>query len=60
MAAHSYKHSRMRTGKRRSHHALQAPGFTVCPRCTQPTIPHRVCGNCGFYKGERVVDLRKA
>jgi large subunit ribosomal protein L32 len=59
MAAHSYKLSKSRKGSRRAHHALRAPGFSLCPRCTQPKLPHRICSNCGFYKGERVVDMRK-
>jgi large subunit ribosomal protein L32 len=25
------------------------PGFSVCPRCGQPKLPHRVCHNCGYY-----------
>lgn len=59
MAAHSYKLSHSRRGKRRSHHALKAPSFATCPRCTQPMMPHRICSNCGYYRRERVVDMRK-
>ena len=22
-----------------------------CPQCKQAKLPHRVCGNCGYYKG---------
>lgn len=60
MVAHSYRHSNARTGSRRAHDALKVPIFGQCPRCTQPMLPHRICPNCGFYKGNRIIDLRKA
>lgn len=25
------------------------PGFSMCPRCGQPKLPHRICHNCGYY-----------
>jgi large subunit ribosomal protein L32 len=46
-------------GHRRSHDRLRAPGVSTCPRCNQPKLPHRVCGTCGYYKGEMVVDMKK-
>ncbi|MHC4605794.1 MAG: 50S ribosomal protein L32 [Planctomycetota bacterium] len=46
-------------GHRRAHHRLPTPNLSVCPRCNQPKLPHRVCGNCGFYKGEMVVNMKK-
>ena len=24
----------------------------ACPRCGSPKLPHRVCGECGFYRGQ--------
>lgn len=29
--------------------SVTLPGFARCPRCNQPKLPHRVCGNCGHY-----------
>ena len=46
-------------GNRRAHDRLRMPNLSSCPRCNQPKFAHRVCGNCGFYKGEMVVDMRK-
>jgi len=40
---------------RRSHHALQLPTLTPCPQCKQPRPPHRVCPNCGHYRGREVI-----
>jgi large subunit ribosomal protein L32 len=39
---------------RRSHHHIDPKQIRYCPRCEQPVLPHRVCGNCGHYKGHEV------
>ena len=28
-----------------------------CPNCGALTVPHRVCKNCGFYKGREVIKM---
>jgi large subunit ribosomal protein L32 len=48
--------SRTRKNKRRSHHALARPATAVCPSCSEPKAPHRVCGNCGFYRDRTVIE----
>ncbi|MFZ0128048.1 MAG: 50S ribosomal protein L32 [Candidatus Dormiibacterota bacterium] len=48
------KISKRRRDFRRSHHALEMPTLSPCPRCRQPRIPHRVCPNCGYYHGREV------
>ena len=45
-----------RSGKRRSHLALEVQSLSLCPKCKSKKLPHRICPNCGFYKG---VDLLK-
>lgn len=47
--------SKSRRDKRRSHHALSAPAQALCPTCGEPKQPHRVCGNCGSYRGRTVI-----
>ncbi len=47
--------SKARKNKRRSHHALSQPKLTVCTQCNHATVPHRICANCGWYAGRRVV-----
>ena len=47
--------SKSRKNKRRSHHALSKPALTLCTHCNHATLPHRICGNCGWYAGRRVV-----
>lgn len=57
MALPKRRHSYSRTHKRRSHDALKAPGFSACPECGEPKEPHRLCGNCGTYKGRAVFQV---
>jgi large subunit ribosomal protein L32 len=40
---------------RRSHDALRPPAQAPCPQCGEPRAPHRVCGNCGTYRGRTVI-----
>ncbi|HEY4497853.1 MAG TPA: 50S ribosomal protein L32 [Candidatus Paceibacterota bacterium] len=54
------RHTPSHTKNRRSHHALQSAATLSCAQCNAPTLPHRVCAHCGFYRGRKVVDvLRK-
>lgn len=50
--------SHARKGKRRSHQALRAPSLSVCPKCKAYKLPHRVCPNCGTYKGVQYFPVR--
>jgi large subunit ribosomal protein L32 len=50
------RHSKSRTRKRRSSHArMDAPTVNLCPKCSEPKLPHHICPNCGTYKGREVV-----
>ena len=31
-----------------------------CPNCHEAKMPHRVCPQCGYYKGREVVEVEKA
>ncbi len=33
------------------------PGMSRCPQCNHVRKPHRICGNCGHYDGEEVVEV---
>jgi large subunit ribosomal protein L32 len=56
MANPKRKSSHSRTAKRRANWKLRQPTFNECPNCGQQKVPHRVCGNCGYYNGREVVE----
>lgn len=43
--------SSQRQGKRRKHITLPNLALAKCDNCKNLKIPHRVCSNCGTYKG---------
>jgi len=47
--------SHSRQGHRRSHDALVPTVLGRCSRCQQAAMPHRICPNCGWYRGRREV-----
>jgi large subunit ribosomal protein L32 len=50
------RQSHARKNKRRAHDALALPARAACPQCGEPRQPHRVCGNCGTYRGRAVLE----
>ena len=59
MALPKRKHSKSRRDKRRSMNSkLFAVNLSVCSQCKKPTLPHRVCPHCGYYKGKPVVIIK--
>jgi large subunit ribosomal protein L32 len=55
MAVPKKKTSKSKKNMRRAHDAITAPGISICPQCQEPKLPHRVCQNCGTYKGKEVI-----
>lgn len=61
MAVPKKKVSRSRRNMRRfaSGNKLGKPTVIVCPSCSEPTRPHRICA-CGSYNGKSVLPSVKA
>jgi len=57
MAVPKKKQSKARSAKREANWKSAAPTYAECPQCHQPTLPHRVCGNCGYYAGRQAVEV---
>lgn len=49
--------TRSHTGNRRSHHALKEPRLSTCAKCSAKHLRHRMCPECGDYRGRQVVDV---
>ncbi|MDA3131017.1 50S ribosomal protein L32 [Aliibacillus thermotolerans] len=56
MAVPKRRTSKARRDQRRAHDKLVIKGLTRCPDCGEMKRSHRVCKNCGSYKGETVVE----
>ena len=41
--------------RRAANSKMTATGFVECPQCHEPKLPHRVCPDCGHYKGKEIV-----
>ncbi|MDQ3913076.1 MAG: 50S ribosomal protein L32 [Actinomycetota bacterium] len=57
MAVPKKKTSHARRNQRRAHHAIKVPKLVACPNCGEFHVPHRVCPECGSYKGRTVITL---
>lgn len=55
MAVPKQRTSKRKRNQRRSHDAIGVPARSNCPQCSEPKLPHRVCPNCGTYRGREVV-----
>lgn len=56
MAVPFRRTSKTKKRKRRTHYKLNLPGMAVCPNCGEMKLAHRVCKECGYYKGEPVLE----
>lgn len=35
---------------------VEEPTASRCDNCNAPLAPHRVCAECGYYRGEKVLN----
>lgn len=58
MAVPKYKVSKAKAASRRSANMkLTPPTLTLCSKCGNLILPHRVCPKCGYYKGEQIIKV---
>jgi len=52
------RHTRAHTRNRRAHHAIKGPQLSKCKECGSLHVMHRMCENCGKYKGRIIIDVQ--
>jgi large subunit ribosomal protein L32 len=57
MAVPKRRQSKSRSAIRRAQVMKRtAPQGIPCPRCSEPKLPHRICGSCGYYRDRLVIE----
>lgn len=58
MAVPKRKMSKSKSRSRRaSAWNLGVPARGACPHCGAVKVPHRVCGECGWYGGRQAIEF---
>ncbi len=57
MAVPKRKQSKMKKRLRKAANRYEGVQATFCTNCNAPVEPHRVCKNCGMYKGKQVLPV---
>ncbi len=60
MAHPKRKISKTRRDKRRTHHHAVKPTVAECSNCGSAVLLHRVCPECGHYKGKPAIEKEVA
>ncbi|HNR28691.1 MAG TPA: 50S ribosomal protein L32 [Bacteroidales bacterium] len=55
MAHPKHKTSKQRRDKRRTHDKLKSPTLATCSNCGAAVMYHRVCPECGYYRGRQII-----
>jgi len=53
-----HRHYATRRDKRRTHYKAVAPTTAACTNCGSAHLYHRVCPECGYYRGKLAVEKK--
>jgi len=56
MAHPKHRISKQRRNKRRTHYKAEAPTLASCSNCGSAVLYHRVCPECGYYRGRLIIE----
>lgn len=56
MAHPKHKLSKQRRDKRRTHYKATVPTLATCSNCGAKVLYHRVCPECGYYRGRLMIE----
>ena len=60
MAVSKSKITRKKRGQKTAcNQKLSTPSLTICKQCNVSKENHRICVNCGYYRGRQVLKLGK-
>jgi large subunit ribosomal protein L32 len=57
MAVQQRKVSKTKCRQRKAANRYKGIQSSVCAHCGVAKLPHRVCGNCGYYKGRQILSV---
>ena len=60
MAHPKRKISKTRRDKRRTHYKASPSTMYTCSNCGTAVIYHRVCEECGHYRGKQAIEKEKS
>ena len=59
MAVPKKRTSKSKRNMRRAHDFLTRTYSIVCSNCGNPTLPHHMCGSCGYYRGRQIKQIQQ-
>jgi len=57
MAVPKKRTSSSKRNMRRAHDFLSRTYATICTKCGEPVLRHRICMSCGHYRGKELVKV---
>ena len=58
MAHPKHKVSKQRRDKRITHDVAVVPTLATCSNCGATIMYHRVCPECGYYRGRQIIEKK--
>jgi large subunit ribosomal protein L32 len=60
MSVPSFRNSKSKVRRRRSHHGVTAQTIATCKKCEAPIRQHTACASCGTYGDRNVGGSKQA
>ncbi len=57
MAVPKHRHTKSKRNKVRMHLYIRPSVLALCKKCKSKVLPYTVCQNCGYYKGQEVINV---
>jgi large subunit ribosomal protein L32 len=58
MSVPKQRHTKGRRDRRRANIKIKSKNLVKCSHCSKMIEKHRVCPNCGYYKGKKVIEIK--